>query len=339
MRSRAGFLLLSIAGVVLVLGSCKGSSSSSTGGSAGGVQLTLAGNSVARNVYERGLVPAFKAEYAKAHGGQTVDFVESYDGSGAQTRAILSGLKADVAALSLGPEVDKLAAAGLVKNWEDRAKEPNAGVPATSVVVMVVRQGNPKKIMDWGDLTRQDVHVVLPNPDTSGAAQWNVTAFYAWSTLLSSESAGMGRLRQVRARVKAFGKSGKEAMQIFSSGVGDVLVGWECEALDRKAAGDPVEVVYPSTTLQMEPPVAAVNPKGGQPKPAAEEFVAFLDTPEAQRIFAENHYRPRDPSVAKAFEIDLPRVSNLLTIDKLGGWPYVQKKLFGPEGLWAKAGE
>ncbi len=347
MRSRAGFCFIGLVACAIVLVSCKGSSG--TGGSGSTAYITLAGNSVARNVYEHGLIPAFKAAYAKAHPGQSVDFVESYDGSGAQTRAILSGLKADVAALSLAPEVDKLAAAGLVdRAWYEVA---NGGVPATSVVVMVVRQGNPKKIKDWQDLTRQDVDVVLPNADTSGAAQWNVAAIFAGhleERTTANTVFGNGKavsdadsgpfFSAVRKRVKAFGKSGKEAMQIFSSGVGDVIVGWECEAMDRKAAGDPIEIVYPSTTIQMEPPVAvvALRPRAN---PAAAEFVAFLGTPEAQRIYAQNHYRPHDPAVEAEVKANFPEIKDLVTIDKLGGWPAVQWKLFGPEGMWTKAGE
>ena len=317
----------------------------------------LAGNSVARNVYERGLIPAFKVAYAKRHPGRSVDFVQSYDGSGAQTRAILSGLKANVAALSLSSEIDKLVRAGLVsKDWK---KGENAGVPATSVVVMIVRKGNPKNIRDWGDLTRQDVDVVLPNPDTSGAAQWNVAAMYGgamFDSLNSSNTRGAGPvmddfmmsafLARVKARVKAYGKSGKEAMQIFASGIGDVLVGWESEGMDRRAAGDAVDIVYPVATLQMEPPVAVVTPSGQSTSEAAREFVDFLSSPEAQAIYAQNHFRPRDIARVKEFQSDFPNQFTLLKIDKLGGvftnlggWPDVHKKLFGSEGLWTRAGE
>jgi len=345
MRSRAGFFILGTAVLSLILSSCNGGGQTG-GGSAPSKtsNITLAGNSVARTVYEKGLIPAFKTAYEKAHPGQSVDFTESYEGSGAQERAIEAGLKADIAALSLSPEIDKLATNGLAsKDW---AKDANHGIPATSVVVLVVRAGNPKGIKDWSDLYRDGIDVVLPNPDTSGAAQWNIAAIdaYAKNNDFAKGAAGsldpsLWVLKQIRSHVKAFGKSGKEAQQIFSSGTGDVMVGWECEALDRKAAGDQIDIVYPSTTIQMEPPVAVITPKGQQPNPAAAEFVKFLSTSDAQKIYVQYHYRPRDASVLAAIQQPFAPIQNLVTIDKLGGWETVQKRLFGPEGLWAKAAE
>ncbi|MEA2553189.1 MAG: sulfate/thiosulfate transport system substrate-binding protein [Fimbriimonadaceae bacterium] len=343
MKFVGGLSVLMLAAGIVTLSSC-GKSAEATKT----VTITLAGNSVARGVYENGLIPAFKDAYAKAHPGEKVEFRQTYEGSGAQTRAILAGLKADVAALTLAPEMEKLAAAGLVaKDWAAASK---GGSPATSVVVIVVRPGNPKKIHDWPDLTRQDVDVVFPNPETSGAAQWNVAAIYgayenalATGTVDDLSNPGAPNswhlLRDIRHRTKVFGKSGREAMQIFSSGVGDALVGWECEALERKAAGDQLEIVYPTKTIRMEPPVAVVIPKGQVTNGAAVEFVQFLTTPEAQRIYAEHHFRPRDADVAKEAGSDLPAVTGLFGIDDIGGWAAVQKVLFGPEGLWAKAGQ
>ena len=318
----------------------------SCGNGTSGTRLILAGNSVSRELFERGLLPAFENAYAKKHPGYRVEFTESYDGSGAQSRAIEAGLKADVAALSLSPEVDKLAIEGLAsKDW---AKTSNKGVPATSVVVLVVRAGNPKNIHDWSDLARPDVDSVLPNPDTSGAAKWNIAAIDAWQSTLRQATSNLANgvglneletLKQIRARVKAFGKSGKEAMQIFANGIGDVMVGGESEAMERKAAGDPVDIVYPTTTLEMEPPVAAITPKGKEANPAAAEFIQFLSTPEAQKIYAEHYYRPTDTSVMKSVQSTFPDVPNLMKIDQIGGWGVVNKKLFGPDGLWEKAAE
>jgi sulfate/thiosulfate transport system substrate-binding protein len=332
MRFRSGVVLLALSSVVAL--SCK---SGDSAGSASGTRLTLAANSVSRPLFEKGLIPAFKAKYAKDHPGFKVEFTESYEGSGAQQRAIAAGLKADIAALSLAPEIDKLAEAGLAsKDWN---KDANQGVPATSMVVLVVRKGNPKGIKDWNDLTRDDLQVILPNPDTSGAAQWNVVAMsgYADIAMNNVDEAVVSFLEKVRSHVAAFGKSGKEAQQIFSSGKGDVIVGWECEALERMAAGDQIEIVYPSTTIQMEPPVAVITPKGRTTNAAATEFVQWLSSTEAQKIYMENHYRPKDASLLAA--TTYPAVKNLLTIDKLGGWEAVQKRLFGPDGLWNKAAQ
>jgi sulfate/thiosulfate-binding protein len=344
MKSHAGFLAPALVGLFLAA-SCNGGS---RGANTSGTRLTLAGNSVSRNLYENGLIPAFKAAYAKAHPGYKVEFTESYEGSGAQERAIEAGLKVDVAALSLSPEIDKLADAGLVnKDW---VAEPNAGVPATSIVVLVVRKGNPKGIQGFADLTASDMQVILPNPDTSGAAKWNIAAAAVssvpptfqkdFSHMNVAETNFVGNfLRSIRANVAAFGKSGKEAQQIFSAGKGDVLVGWESEAMERKAAGDPIDIVYPSTTIQMEPPVAVVTPKHQTTNSAATEFVKYLSSTEAQKIYAQNYYRPRNLQVAKDFSSTFPAIPNLVTIDKLGGWDVVQKKLFGPNGLWDKAAQ
>lgn len=316
-------------------------------GSIKGTRLTLAGNSVSRILYERGLLPAFEKHYAQEHPGYKVEFTESYDGSGAQLRAIEAGLRANVAVLSLSPEIDKLADDGLAtKNW---AKDGSGVVPATSVVVLEVRKGNPKNIRDWGDILRPDVNVILPNPDTSGAAQWNIAAFDAWLRTYAvptnageqngGDAAEVAQLARLRRRVQAFGKSAKEAQQIFSSGLGDVLVGWESEALDRKEAGDPIDVVYPSMSVEMEPPVAAITPNGETTNAAALEFVKWLTSSDAQRIFAQNFYRPRDPQIAKEFASTFPTEQNIITIEQLGGWKTVKKRLFGSSGLWDKAAE
>lgn len=337
MGTRSGIAFIGLLAAVLAA-SCNGGGGSSTGPSTG-TRLTLAGNSVSRTLFEKGLIPAFEASYAKAHPGYTVQFTQSYEGSGAQARAIEAGLKADVAALSLAPEIDKLCDEGLApKDWSNDA---NHGVPATSLVVLIVRKGNPKSIKDWSDLARNDVDLVLPNPDTSGAAKWNIAAINGGLRAEKDwdDKKMVSFLGSLRSRIKAFGKSGKEAQQIFSSGLGDVLVGWESEAMERSAAGDQIEIVYPDSTLQMEPPVAVITPKGQASNVAAAEFVKFLSTAEAQRIYAQNYYRPRDPEVSKEFASTFPRVKDLLTIEKLGGWKDVQGRLFGTYGLWDLAAQ
>ncbi len=330
MRSRAGIALSVLA--VLAIG-CSGGKQ----GSASGTRLTLAGNSVSRQLFENGLIPAFKDAYAKAHPGYKVEFTETYEGSGAQERAIEAGLNADIAALSMGPEIDKLVTAGLAdKDWN---KQPNGGVPATSLVVIVVRKGNPKNIKDWDDLTNPGIGVVLPNPDTSGAAKWNVVAMGVIPVEVSggktSPMYDLDYLRKLRVNIKAFGKSGKEAQQIFSSGLGDALIGWESEALDRIDAGDQIEVVYPSRTIRMEPPVAVITPKGQKTNPAADEFVKFLSSPEAQKIYVKFHYRPRDTN-AGTWPHQYP-YPDPPTIEKYGGWDKMNEEVFGPNGIWPQS--
>lgn len=282
--------------------------------------LTVSGFAVARDVYEKGLLPAF----GKAHPGLKVR--QSYEGSGAQARAIAGGGESDVAALSMAPEISSLQKAGRV----DAGWTEGAGVPASSVVVIAVRPGNPKGIKGFADLGKPGIQVVSPNPDTSGAARWNILAVYGATQRAGGDPASA--VAALRKNVVAYGKSGREAMRQFASGVGDALITWENEALLRKATGTELEIVYPVETLRMAPPVAAVGKKGAPPSASASEFIEFLKTPEAQKIYAQYHYRPSDASAGGEF----PQVKTF-DVKDIGGWEVTEKTIFGPEGIWAKA--
>lgn len=250
-------------------------------------------------------------------------------------RAIQNGLKADVAALSLETEVDKLAGSGFVETgWRKRRY---GGIPATTLVVIGVRPGNPKRIFDWKDLARPDVQVVMPNPATSGSAQWNAAAMYASVvTKKGSEQDALWLFRGVQSRVKVFGKSGRESMQHFLGGIGDAVVTYECEVLERKADGNPIEVVRPSPTILIEPPVVAVGRKGAAASPIANDFIAFTESSEAQALYAHHFFRPRDARTAGA----LAPQPGVFTIRDLGGWKKLKDLLFDPEeGLWNRAAE
>lgn len=297
--------------------------------------LTFAGFSVARGAYERGLLQGFKAHWQNEHPGQKLHIRETYDGSGAQMRAIQNGLKADIAALSLETEIDKLAKAGFVdKAWR---KGRYQGVPATTLVIIGVRPGNPKHILDWKDLARPEVQVVMPNPATSGSAQWNAAAMYGSVVLeKGSDQDAFWLFRGVRSRVKVFGKSGRESMQHFLGGIGDAVVTYECEILERQADQNAIEPVYPPRTLSIEPPVVAVGRIGMPSSAIAQEFVGYLESTEAQTLYAQHFFRPRDPRVDGA----LPPRSGVFTIRDLGGWKKIKDFLFDPEeGLWGRAGE
>jgi sulfate/thiosulfate-binding protein len=298
----------------------------------GTTRITFAGFSVAREAYGRAILPAFKARWAADHPGRNLEILETYEGSGVQTRSILGGLRVDVAALTLEPEIGRLVEAGLAsKDWKNY---PGNGFPAYSTVVLAVRPGNPKGITTWEDLTRADVRVLMASPDTSGSAQWNVAAIYGAAKRSGrTEEEIFQMLRGVRRRVRVYGKSGRESVQQFVHGVGDVLVAWENEALSRQHHGDPLEVVWPPSTIRMEPPVALL----GKPSPPAIALVTFLNTPEAQQLYAENFFRPRNKKVAAEFRETLPPIRDLFTIDDIGGWSEIRKTLFSEEGLWPRA--
>ncbi|CAN5613662.1 sulfate ABC transporter substrate-binding protein [soil metagenome] len=286
----------------------------------GADSLTVSGFAVSRDVYEKGLLPAFE----KTHPGLQVH--QSYDGSGAQARAIVGGGDSDVAALAMAPEIASLQKAGRVdKGWTEAE-----GVPAASVVVIAVRPGNPKGIKDFSDLEKPGVQVVSPNPDTSGAARWNILAVYGAAQRSGRDPAQA--VTSLRKNIVAYGKSGREAMKQFASGVGDALLTWENEALLRKEGGTELEIVYPAETLRMAPPVAPVGKKGAAPSEVATAFVEFLKTPDAQKIYAKYHYRSADASAGGEF----PTVKTF-DVKEIGGWEKVGKEVFGPEGVWARA--
>jgi sulfate/thiosulfate-binding protein len=319
---------LSVATVALLLplvaAACGGTGQASSDGGKG--KLTLVAYSTPREAYEE-IIPAFQ----RSRAGDGVSFDQSYGSSGEQSRAVEQGLPADVVAFSLAPDVTRLVDAGLVdENWdagEDR------GMVTDSVVVLVVREGNPKGIRDWDDLVRDDVEVITPNPFTSGGARWNVMAAYgAQLERGASEEEGVEYLRRLFANVPVQDKSAREALATFTGGKGDVMIAYENEAIFAQQAGENIEYVVPDETILIENPVAVVNES--ENRATADAFVDFLRTPEAQRVFGEKGYRPVVPSVLREF--DYPKPASLFTIDDLGGWDRVMDEFFDrEEGIMA----
>jgi sulfate transport system substrate-binding protein len=285
-------------------------------------KLTLVAYSTPREAYGQ-IIPLFqKSPVAKA-----VSFEQSYGSSGEQARAVLAGLSADVVALSLERDVTDLVNAGLVdKNWN---KGFYKGMVTNSVVVFAVRDGNPKKIKNWDDLIKPGVEVITPNPLTSGGARWNVMAAYgAQRKLGKTHKQATDYLLRLFQHVTVQDKSARESLQTFLSGKGDVLLAYENEAIFANKKGQKLPYVIPRSTILIENPVAVVN-KTAHPK-EANAFVSFLRTPAAQRIFAENGYRPVLKSVATQYKF--PARPGLFTINQLGigGWAKVQKQFFDP---------
>ena len=300
--------------LALILSGCGGGSA----GGQGSGSLTLVAYSTPRGAYEE-LIPAFEETEA----GQGVTFETSYGASGEQSRAVEGGLPADVVALSLEPDVTRLVEAGLVENnWNE---DEYRGMVTDSVVVLAVRNGNPEGIGGWDDLTREDVEVITPNPFTSGGARWNVMAAYgAQLEQGKSEEDATEYLRQLFANVPVQDKSARESLQTFTGGKGDVLIAYENEVLTAQQEGEDLEYIIPDQTILIENPVAVTSESESLEQ--ARAFVDFLRSPEAQRVFAQNGYRPVVGDVLAEFDYLTPPA--LFTIDDLGGWPEVTRRFF-----------
>lgn len=303
-----------------------------------GVTLLNASYSPTRELY--GDYNAAFQKYWKAKTGQTVRVSMSYGGSELQARSIVDGLGADVVTLALAADIDVIAQQGklLPRNWQTRL--PADSSPYTSTIVFLVRKGNPKGIRDWSDLVKPGVSVITPNPKTSGGARWNFLAAWAWELKQpgGDEASAKQYLHDLFRHVPVLDTSARAATTTFvQHGLGDVLIGWENEALlaIREKSSDGLTIVYPSVSILAEPPVAVVDQyalQHGQ-RPLATAYLQYLYSKEGQEIIARNFYRPRDPDVAAQFATQYPKI-DLTTIADLGGWPSAQRKFFAAGGVF-----
>jgi sulfate transport system substrate-binding protein len=281
------------------------------------------------------------ARYWAGKTGTTPTLHYSHGGSGAQARAVIEGLQADVVTLALAYDIDAIAKKGLIApNWQSRL--PDNSTPYTSTIVFLVRQGNPKGIKDWGDLIKPGVQIVAPNPKTSGGARWNVLAAWAWAQKnLGGDKAALGYLQKFFANVPVLDSGAHGSTLTFTQrGIGDVLVGWESDAfLSIKEAGDKYEVVVPSVSILAEPPVAVVdkNAAAHGTTELANAYLQYLYAPEAQEVIAQNFYRPRDPGVIAKYGHQFANVPTLVTVADFGGWEKAQPKFFGTGGYFDQA--
>jgi sulfate transport system substrate-binding protein len=300
-------------------------------GRAAGTKLALVAYSTPREAYGK-LIPLFQ----KTQAGKDVDFSQSYGASGEQTRAVKAGLNADIVALSLAPDMDELVAAGKVDaKWK---KQSYKGMVTNSVVVFVLRDGNPKKIKSWNDLIRPGVEIVTPNPFTSGGARWNIMAAYgSWRKQGLTDKQAQANLLKLWKNVVVQDTSARAALNTFNSGKGDVLLAYENEAYFSRMQGLNMQWVIPKKTILIENPIAVT--KDTENKDAANSFLRFLRTPAAQQVFADYGYRPVVKSVENANRKKFPVRPGLFTIDQLGlgGWDAVQKRFFDPtNGIMAR---
>jgi sulfate/thiosulfate transport system substrate-binding protein len=301
-----------------------GSSSSTSSGSGAKTRLSLVAYSTPQVVYDE-VIPAFE----KTAAGKGVTFRESFGASGDQSRAVESGLGADIVAFSLEPDMDRLVKAGLVAG--DWASTPTKGLVSRSVVSFIVRKGNPKNIHTWDDLLKPGIKVLTPNPFTSGAAKWNILAAYgAKSGGGENAAAGLSYLRElITKHVQVQDKSGREALQNFASGTGDVLISYENEAITAQKKGRKVDYVIPDQTILIENPIAVVS-KSSHPQ-QAKAFLDFALSATAQQKFADWGYRPVDQKVFDANKSKFPTPKGLFTIRDLGGWSKVNDEFFDPD--------
>lgn len=300
------------------------------GGNGNRAKVALVAYSTPQEAYKQ-LIPTFQATAT----GEGVKFSQSYGASGEQSRAVENGLPADVVAFSYTPDVNRLVDAGLVApDWNSG---PTDGFVTNSVVVFAVRNGNPKGIKTWADLTKPGVDIVTANPVVSGGARWNLVAAYGQARQSgASDQEALAYIKQLLGNVSVQDKSGRESLQTFASGKGDVLLTYENEARTAQAVGKDIDYVIPPTTLLIQNPIAVLSKS--QNKASAEAFVDFLLSDAGQELFAQHGYRSINPKLVD--EKTYPTPEKLITISELGAWKALNKRFFDEEaGLITKINE
>ena len=323
-RSLTAGRLAGVAGTLAVAVAAAGCGASASGAGAEN-SVSIAGFSVMQNANKKVI-----ADFEKTPGGKGVAFQQSYGASGDQARAVIGGLRADEVHLSLEPDMTKLVDAKVVDpSW---SSGPSHGILTQSVVVLVVRKGNPRHIRGWDDLVRPGVRVVTPNPGSSGSAKWNILA--AWGHVLAeggSEADARTYLKKLLGNVVALPGSGRDATTAFEGGTGDVLLSYENEAIEARQAGANLDYVVPDQTLLIQNPAALTTQAG----PAARRFLAFQRGRVGQTDYAEQGFRPLDNSIMVPVEgandpaHPFPVPAKLLTIGAdFGGWAQADEKFF-----------
>lgn len=281
------------------------------------------------------------AKYWLAKTGDKVTVEQSHGGSGAQSRAVIDGLQADVVTFALAGDIDPLAKIGklIPETWQ--ARLPDSSAPYTSTIVFLVRKGNPKKIKDWDDLIKKDVEVITPNPKTSGGARWNYLAAWGYAKKkFGNDKAAQEFVAKLYKNVPVLDSGARGSTTTFvQRGIGDVLLTWENEAFlaVNELGADKVEIVVPSVSILAEASITVVdkNIDARGTRAVAEEYLKYLYTKEGQEIIAKNYYRPRDKEIAAAYANKFPKVE-LFTIEEFGGWKKAQPEHFGDGGIFDK---
>jgi sulfate transport system substrate-binding protein len=332
-RITSALVLLSAAALTVAAAGCGGSSdqtssasqgaTSNAAATSGSTSLQLVAYSTPKKAYD-----ALTTAFGQTSAGNGVTFGQSFGASGSQSRAVDSGQPADVVAFSTTPDMTRLVKDGIVaKSWN---ANPYKGFSSDSVVVFVVRKGNPKHITGWDDLIKSGVDVITPNPSTSGSARWNILAGYG--AQLKEGKTPDQALAYVNTlltkNVSVQDSSASAALQTFTGGKGDVLLDYESDALAAQKAGDAIDLVYPPQTILIQTPIAVTTKSSHATQ--AQAFVDWQWSTAGQTIWAQKGYRPVLASVAKQFSSKFPTPPALFTIDFLGGWTKVSKEFFAP---------
>jgi sulfate/thiosulfate-binding protein len=342
-----------VALLTLILAACSSNEPSGDGTSAAAGACTpaetpiinFAAYSTPREVYGK-IIPAFVSQWKEDHDDQNVIFQESYAGSTTQAANVIAGYEADVVALSLAPDVDQIADAGLITHdWTDA---PDKGMVSSSVVVFDVRPGNPLGIQDWNDLAESGVEILTPDPAQSGGARWNIVS--AWGSALrgyagvqkDDEAGATDLLNGFLGNVIAFDKSARDSIQNFESGNGDVAITYENEVKTAQDAGLDDEAVYPPSSVQIENPVAVVDANVDKHcvRDVAEAFVSYLHTKEAKEMYTDTGFlRSTDLEEAKQGDPanGFPAIEDLWSVKQMGGWDALDEKLFFDQGIATQA--
>jgi len=306
------------------------------------VKLILGAYTTPREAYGE-IIPLFQ-QFWLEETGQRVVFEESYLGSGAQSRAVVDGFEADIVALSLEADVNRIQEAGLITH--DWKAGEYRGIITTSIVSFAVREGNPLEIQDWIDLAQPGLEILTPNPNTSGGAMWNILGLYGAALRGQIEGvsgddpqAAADFLKDVLANVSVMDKAARDSILNFEKGIGDLAITYENEILVGQGTGQTYERIIPSSTILIENPIAIVDTsvdKHGT-RAAAEAFVAFLYSKQAQEIYAQHGLRVVNQDVAVDYEGQYPPVEDLFTVDYFGGWDQIMSGIFGEEGVYTQA--
>lgn len=297
-------------------------------------RLFVVGYAVPGEAVQQGIAPAFARKWAAEHQGERIEFQYSFGGSSIQARNVISGLEADVVYLSDWSDVNRIQEAGLIRHdWN----AGNRGIVSKSLVVLRVPLGNPGHVRDWSEVLRPGAKVLTPNPRTSGAARWNILALYG-SVLKNGGTPAQAEaaLRALYRNVVTFGESGRATTQDFERGVGEIALTYENEILLRRRQGREAAFAIPASTIYIENPAAVVDEYADRHgvRDVAAAFVAFLRSPEAQRILLEFGFRSIDDNLTRTLAARYPVPPQVFDVGFLGGWPQVQRQLFDRGGLW-----
>jgi len=279
------------------------------------------------------------SEYWEEKYGQKIKIIQSHGGSGMQSMSVLEGNEADVVSLAVESDIERLSKAGLAnKNW--KTNFPNDSSPYTSTIVFLVRKGNPKRIKDWSDIIKNGIEIITPNPKSSGGARWNFLAAWAFAQekYNGDEEKSIVFLKNLYSNVKVLNSGARSALTTFvEQGQGDVLIAWENEAFFiLKERSEEFEMVVPSISIIARPCVAEVTAYSQKhdTRKAAKEYLEYLYSDEAQRIMAENYFRPSNAEILKEYEYVFNLDIKLVEASKFGNWDEINKKFFADGAIF-----